>query len=97
MFRLVEAEAWQVGVYTPGGHYLPHYDAFEILDPQAHTPEGLWVGNRWLIAITTIAIALQCIVATWLFRIATVLFYLSELVGGATAFIKLGLAVKPKW
>lgn len=46
MFRLVEAEAWQVGVYPPGGHYLPHYDAFEILDPQAHTPEGLWVGNR---------------------------------------------------
>ena len=34
---------------------------------------------------------------TWWFRIATVLFYLSELVGGGTAFLKIGLAVKPKW
>ena len=29
-------------------------------------------------------------------RIATVITYLSEVVGGATAFIRIGLAVKPK-
>jgi len=70
----VEAEAWQLGVYGPGGHYLPHYDAFDILDPQSRTPDGLWVGNR----------------------LATVLFYLSDVDGGATAFHKLGLAVRPR-
>ena len=40
------AEPWQVGVYTPGGHYLPHYDDFDLPDHQSVTPEGLWVGNR---------------------------------------------------
>ena len=35
-----------MGVYSPGGHYLPHYDDFDILDPQAFTPDGTWVGNR---------------------------------------------------
>ena len=40
------AEPWQVGVYSPGGHYLPHYDDFEILDPQSYTRDGTWVGNR---------------------------------------------------
>ena len=27
----IEAEAWQMGLYGPGGHYLPHYDAFDTL------------------------------------------------------------------
>ena len=42
------AEPWQVGVYSPGGHYLPHYDAFDDDDDmsRARTPEGVWVGNR---------------------------------------------------
>ena len=40
------AEPWQVGVYSPGGHYLPHHDDFDLLDPQAHTRDGTWVGNR---------------------------------------------------
>ena len=69
-----EAEAWQVGVYGPGGHYLPHYDTFEGPDPAARTPEGTWVGNR----------------------ISTVMFYLSDVVGGATAFPYLGVAARPK-
>ena len=43
---IVEAEPFQIGLYSPGGHYLPHYDAFDVLDPQSRTPEGLWVGNR---------------------------------------------------
>lgn len=70
----VESEAWQVGAYTPGGHYLPHYDAFDILDPQSRTPDDLWVGNR----------------------VATLMLYLSDSIGGSTAFPKLGVAVKPK-
>ena len=72
-WRFVEAEAWQIGLYGPGGHYLPHFDAFDILDPQSAGPEGIWVGNR----------------------VATVMFYLSDLVGGATAFPKLGVAATP--
>ena len=40
------AEPWQVGVYSPGGHYLPHHDDFDVLDPQAYTKTGTWVGNR---------------------------------------------------
>ena len=71
---IVESEAWQIGVYGPGGHYLPHYDAFDILDPSARTPDGVWVGNR----------------------MSTVMFYLSNVVGGATAFPKLGVAARPR-
>ena len=41
-----QAEPWQVGVYSPGGHYLPHYDAFDEHDDQAWTPDHVWVGNR---------------------------------------------------
>merc|ERR1712107_249753 len=72
--NIIEAEAWQVGVYGPGGHYLPHYDSFDVLDPSSFTPEGVWVGNR----------------------IATVMFYLSDVVGGATAFPKIGVAARPR-
>ena len=36
----------KVGVYSPGGHYLPHHDDFEVLDPQSMTHDGTWVGNR---------------------------------------------------
>ena len=72
--NIVEAEAWQVGVYGPGGHYLPHYDSFDILDPSSYTPDGVWVGNR----------------------MSTVMFYLSDVVGGATAFPSLGVAARPR-
>ena len=41
-----DPDTWQVGVYAPGGHYLPHYDDFDVLDPQAVTGAGVWVGNR---------------------------------------------------
>ena len=33
-FQWIEAEAWQMGLYGPGGHYLPHYDAFDTLVPE---------------------------------------------------------------
>jgi hypothetical protein len=67
-WRIDEAEAWQVGLYGPGGHYLPHFDAFDIPDPQSVEPDGLWVGNR----------------------IATVMLYLSNLVGAVRPFLRLG-------
>jgi len=73
----IEAEAWQMGLYGPGGHYLPHYDAFDTLDHLAYTstlPNKVWRGNR----------------------VATVMYYLSELVGGATAFPLLGIAATPQ-
>ena len=72
-WAFVEAEPWQVGLYGPGGHYLPHWDAFDILDPQSIGPGGVWVGNR----------------------IATFMFYLSHVVGGATAFNRMGVAAIP--
>ena len=45
--QLIEAEAWQLGLYGSGGHYLPHHDAF----PPDNLPldgwhDGVWVGNR---------------------------------------------------
>ena len=69
---VIESEAWQVGIYGPGGHYLPHYDSFEIPDPTSYTDTGLWVGNR----------------------IATIMYYLSDVTGGSTAFPQLGLATR---
>ena len=45
--RLIEAEAWQLGLYGSGGHYLPHFDAFPSDSlPSDVWNEGLWVGNR---------------------------------------------------
>lgn len=73
----VEAEAWQMGLYGPGGHYLPHFDAFDVLDDHAwssNTQLKIWRGNR----------------------MATVMYYLSDLVGGATAFPNLGVAATPR-
>ena len=75
-WRFVQAEAWQMGLYGPGGHYLPHFDAFEpnLLPPDVWGTDKLWVGSR----------------------IATIMFYLSDLVGGSTAFPKMGVAATPK-
>jgi len=74
--RVVESEPWQIGLYGPGGHYLPHYDTFEAesLPFDAWSTNRMWVGNR----------------------IATVMFYMSDVIGGKTAFPKLGLATSPK-
>ena len=75
-WRFVEAEAWQMGLYGPGGHYLPHFDAFDtnLLPPDVWGTNKLWVGNR----------------------IATVMFYLSDLIGGSTAFPNMGVAATPR-
>ena len=74
-YRIFEAEAWQMGLYGSGGHYLPHYDTFDKgLLPSDVWADSLWVGNR----------------------IATVMYYLSDLVGGFTAFPSLGLAARPR-
>ena len=43
-WRLIEAEAWQLGLYGSGGHYLPHYDAF----PSNAYPSDVWSGNLWV-------------------------------------------------
>ena len=43
----MKAEAWQVGLYGAGGHYLPHFDAFDAhLLPPDVWDQGVWVGNR---------------------------------------------------
>jgi len=75
-WRFVESEAWQMGLYGPGGHYLPHFDAFDsnLMPPDVWGTDRLWVGNR----------------------IATVMFYLSDLVGGSTAFPNMGVAATPR-
>lgn len=75
-WRFVESEAWQMGLYGPGGHYLPHFDAFDsnLMPPDVWGADRLWVGNR----------------------IATVMFYLSDLVGGSTAFPNMGVAATPR-
>ena len=36
----MEAEAWQVGVYTTGGHCVPHNDDFDHHDRFAVSPHG---------------------------------------------------------
>ena len=45
----MNAEAWQLGLYGPGGHYLPHFDAFDnhLLPHDVRNHQGTWVGNRW--------------------------------------------------
>ena len=45
--QLIEAEAWQLGLYGSGGHYLPHHDAFPPDNlPLDGVHDGVWVGNR---------------------------------------------------
>ena len=36
----MEAEAWQVGVYTTGGHYVLHTDDHDNYDRYAVSPQG---------------------------------------------------------
>ena len=40
------SECYQVGVYTPGGVFLPHFDALQPLDIVGWFPNGTWIGNR---------------------------------------------------
>ena len=44
-YRTFASEAWQMGLYGSGGHYLPHFDAFDVLPGDGQT-ENFWVGNR---------------------------------------------------
>ena len=44
-YRTFASEAWQMGLYGSGGHYLPHFDAFDVL-PGDGQAENYWVGNR---------------------------------------------------
>ena len=36
----------KIGVYSPGGVFLPHFDAYEPLDEHAWSANGTWIGNR---------------------------------------------------
>ena len=46
-YRTFASEAWQMGLYSSGGHYLPHYDAFEEMSGRDDDQTGnYWVGNR---------------------------------------------------
>ena len=36
----MEAEAWLVGVYTAGGHVIPHHDDFDNYDTYSVSPQG---------------------------------------------------------
>ena len=44
-YRIFASEPWQMGLYGSGGHYLPHFDAFEVL-PGDSQADDYWVGNR---------------------------------------------------
>lgn len=51
--RIMEAEAWQLGLYGSGGHYLPHFDAFPPDNlPSDARSSGTWVGNRSCLLLT---------------------------------------------
>ena len=46
-YSYLAAEPWQIGVYSPGGYYVPHHDDFdETLHPLFYARDGTWVGNR---------------------------------------------------
>ena len=45
------SECYQVGVYTPGGVFLPHFDALQPLDIVGWFPNGTWIGNRMATAM----------------------------------------------
>ncbi len=36
----------QIGVYNPGGLYVPHTDSFTALGDAAFAHNGDWIGNR---------------------------------------------------
>ena len=45
------SEPWQIGVYGPGGHFMPHFDGFQQVGPAMgsfvciHLITG---GHRWV-------------------------------------------------
>ena len=84
------AEPWQIGVYSPGGHYLPHHDDFDVLDPQAFTKTGTWVGNR---AATAMAYLSDVEGEKSEKRDNFISLSIS---GGFTAFPNIGVAARPQ-
>ena len=40
LLYVLEAEPWQVGVYTAGGHYIPHHDDLDGREKDAVSPKG---------------------------------------------------------
>ena len=85
------AEPWQIGVYSPGGHYLPHHDDFDVLDPQAYTKAGTWVGNRAATAMAYLSHVEGEMIEYKRNNFTS--FYHS---GGLTAFPNIGVAARPQ-
>ena len=42
-YRTFAAEAWQMGLYGSGGHYLPHYDAFDTVSSCKQSNDVIFV------------------------------------------------------
>ena len=42
-YRTFAAEAWQMGLYGSGGHYLPHYDAFDTVSSCKQSHDVIFV------------------------------------------------------
>ena len=76
----VESEGFQIGLYSPGGFFAPHYDAYasariKETPPDFYTKITLeFVGDR----------------------IATLMIYLSDVEGGSTVFPWIGKASIPE-
>ena len=50
-FEIVESEPFQVGMYAPGGLYLPHFDVYDhddigMANEDSYTIRGEYVGDR---------------------------------------------------
>ena len=49
-YRTFASEPWQMGLYGSGGHYLPHFDAFDVFPGDDYwnrnKEDNYWVGNR---------------------------------------------------
>ena len=74
------SEAWTIGVYSVGGYYAPHMDPYNMSFSNITTNHSK-VNDFDLLTDD---------------RMASVLLYHSDVIGGVTAFERLGLGVSPK-